>query len=129
MIRKAFPADAERINALLLRNGLDPDITEDHLKEEALVGDIDGDIRGFLWMSVSESKFLAFIDYFIVDLAYKGLGGRLAVRGFELLQQRGIKRMMSIVEDSPQLAEAKRINEFFGLNTDSRVFKFNMGVI
>lgn len=127
MIRKAFPADAERINALLLRNGLKPDITENHLKEECLIGDIDGDIRGMIWLCISEARYLAFIDYFVVDPAYKGLGGRLAVNGLKLLQKKGVHRMVSVVENAPSLKEAKRINEFFGMQADERAFHFHMG--
>lgn len=129
MIRPAKLTDLAQINALLDRNGLVGNFLPEHLKEECWVGEIDGDIRGMIWASVSKSHFLAFVDYFAVDYDYKGLGVRLAQAGLKSLRDLGVKRVVSIIEDAPQFQEAMRINRFFGLKTDDRLFRFFMGEI
>lgn len=129
-IRKAVLDDLKEMNTLLERNGFSGNLTADHMGEECLVGVSDGEIRGLIWASASRGGYLAFIDYFAVDRAYKGLGVKLALAGLRHLKSLGVKKIMSLVENSEKYKEAVKINKYFGMRCDpSRLFHFYMGEV
>lgn len=128
MIRKAEKQDLKEINELLARQRLNL-MTEAHLEDQCLVGDIDGKIRGVIWAGVTNSRFMACVDYFAVDSNYMGLGFRLARTGLKILNELGVKKLFTFVEDQKDRDLALRINERFGLKRENSLYFLLTGEI
>lgn len=121
MIRRARIKDLPEINELLTRNRLNP-MTEAHLQDYCLVGEVDSKIRGVIWAGVTKSRLMAHIDYFAVDPNYIGLGFRLAKRGVKILNKLGIKKVLTFVENLEDREVSFKINNRFGLKCEKTMY-------
>jgi N-acetylglutamate synthase-like GNAT family acetyltransferase len=93
MIRRAEVMDLYEINQLLVKGGL-KELDRSQLRDECLVADINGKIEGVIWAGVSDSRFLATIDYFSVNPFYSDLVLRLARQLVKNLDKMGVKNVL-----------------------------------
>ncbi len=123
MIREATASDLREINELLAMHHFVP-MTEEHLKEPCLVAIVGGHVRGVIWASIGASKSIAYIDYLAVNPENKGLGVKLIVAGMAWMKRLGVRKVVSVIRQHPDFAEALRINRWAGMEIEKDLFHF-----
>lgn len=116
MIRQAKLKDLVGINELMKLVNFVP-ISKEQLRDCVLVSVRDEKIVGFIWASVSKSKYLAFVDYLAVHPEAKGDGFRLCKAILKRLHFLGIKKILTNVKAEREwnALQSYRINVKIGL--------------
>lgn len=128
MIRKATVKDLPQINELMGFYHL-MDVPEDMLKDVCLVSTRGEKIVGFIWGSVSRSRYLAYVDYLTVSPEAKGDAFRLCKKILAHFHKLKVKRIMTlVVEDGSDFSkQALRVNEKIDLVPHETLYRFFIG--
>lgn len=123
IIRLALPQDLRGINIIAKEQGWDP-VLEQMLLDPCYVAIEKEEVVGFIWASVSYSRYLAYIDYLMVKRGKTKIGGKLGQYITDHLIELGVIKIMSLVARSGTSDELKclRINKQNGFDIVPKTF-------
>jgi hypothetical protein len=103
-----------------------------HMINDTTLGAFDGsECFGFIWAGITESKFLAYVDFMAVKPGTSGIGTRLTQQMWSHLDSLGVIKVMSVVEYSGTDNEEKclQLNAKLGMTPLAKPYHFCIGDI
>ena len=99
-------------------------VCEQMLIDPTLVAIENKEIVGFIWATVSYSRYMAYIDYLLVKPGTKGVGSALGSGITKRLEDMCVKKILTLVAKSGSEYEPKciQINEKNGFSLQPRLF-------
>ncbi len=128
IIRPCNRDDLDSINELMDLVGFaHADVMMFHDKT---IGAFDGGkCFGFIWAMISESRFIAYVDYLACLPGTMGIGTRITQEMWSILNGYGVKKVMSLVKYSGTENEEKslQLNYKLGMIPLSKPYHFCIG--
>ncbi len=98
--------------------------------DDETIGAFDGDdCFGFIWGMISESRFIAYVDFLACIPGTSGIGTRITQEMWAILARHGVKKVMSLVKYSGTENEEKslQLNYKLGMLPLSKPYHFCIG--
>lgn len=129
-IRPCKTSDIESINCLMRIVDFLP-VHEQMLKDYTIGAFNGGECFGFIWAGVTESLFLAYVDFLAVTPGTSGIGTRITQEMWKILESVGVKKVMSVVKYSGTDNEEKslQLNAKLGMMPMSKPYHLCVGDI
>ncbi len=107
-IRSCKDSDVESINELMKAVDFVP--IDSGMVDDCTLGAFSGGrCYGFIWAGVTESLWLAYVDFLAVMPGTSGIGTRLTQEMWQILERKGVSKVMSVVKYSGTDSEEKSL--------------------
>lgn len=108
IIRECNKYDTNSVNDLMDKVGFT--CVDSQMFDDFTIGAFDGDkCLGFIWAMISESRFIAYVDFLAVEPGTMGIGTRITQEMWSILNENGVRKVMSLVKYSGTENEEKSL--------------------